>query len=106
MADKHVQNIAAKFEALRIERALNEYGHSRGWTRQMLRTAHGFNMLSIGLDGGVRGVKLDDLRPDFIVLDDVDDRHDSEAKVRKKIEIITESILPAGSADVAIWFVQ
>ena len=106
MADRHVQSIGAMFEALGIERAVNEYGASKGWTRQMLRTAHGFNLLSLGLDKGVRGVKLDELRPDFILLDDVDDRHDSEATTRKKIEIITESILPAGSFDVAIWFVQ
>lgn len=105
-ADKHVQSVAVLFERLRIDRALNEYGYSRGWTRQMLRTAHGFNMLSIGLDKGVRGVKLDELRPDFIVLDDVDGRHDTPATVQKKIEIITENILPAGSPDRAILFVQ
>lgn len=105
-ADKHIGSVATLFEHLGIERAVNEYGSSKGWTRQMLRTAHGFNMLSIGLDKGVRGVKLDELRPDFIVLDDVDSRHDTPAAVQKKIEIITENILPAGSADCAILFVQ
>lgn len=105
-ADKHIQAVAALFEALGIERAVNEYGASKGWTRQMLRTAHGFNMLSIGLDKGVRGIKLDELRPDFIILDDVDNRHDTPATVEKKIQLITENILPAGSPDVAILFVQ
>jgi hypothetical protein len=106
MADRHIQAIAALFEQLRVERALNEYGASKGWTRQMLRTAHGFNMLAIGLDKGVRGVKLDELRPDFIVLDDVDDRHDTQATVKRKCEIITESILPAEAPDCATLFVQ
>jgi hypothetical protein len=106
MSDRHVQAIAGMFERLRIDRALNEYGYSKGWTRQLLRTAHGFNLLAIGLDKGVRGVKLDELRPDFIVLDDVDDRHDTPAAVQKKIELITENILPAGSPDCAVLFVQ
>lgn len=105
-ADKHVQSIAALFEHLGIERAVNEYGASKGWTRQLLRTAHGFNVLSIGLDKGVRGVKLDELRPDLIILDDVDSRHDTPTTVQKKIEIITENILPAGSPDCAVLFVQ
>lgn len=105
-ADKHLMSVAALFEQLDIPRAINEYGASKGWTRQMLRTAHGFNMLSIGLDKGVRGVKLDELRPDFIILDDVDSRHDTPATVKKKIELITENILPAGSPDCAILFVQ
>lgn len=105
-ADKHVQSIAALFESLGIERAVNEYGASKGWTRQMLRTANGFNVLSIGLDKGVRGVKLDELRPDLIILDDVDSRHDTPATIQKKLEIITENILPAGSPDCAVLFVQ
>ena len=105
-ANRHVQSIAALFETLGVPRAVNEYGHSKGWTRQMLRTAHGFNLLAIGLDVGVRGAKLDELRPDLIILDDVDDRHDSAMVVQRKVEIITESILPAGSADCATLFIQ
>lgn len=105
-ADKHLMSVAALFEALSIPRAVNAYGASKGWTRQMLRTAHGFNMLSIGLDKGVRGIKLDELRPDLIILDDVDDRHDTPATVAKKIATITENILPAGAPDCAILFIQ
>jgi hypothetical protein len=105
-ANRHVQSIAALFEQCDIGRALNAYGHSRGWTRQMLRTASGFNLLAVGLDVGVRGAKLDELRPDLIVLDDIDDRHDTPATVAKKRETITESILPAGSADHAVIFIQ
>ena len=105
-ANRHLQTIAGLFEHLRVDRAMNEYGYSKGWTRQMLRTANGYNMLAIGLDVGVRGVKLDELRPDLIVFDDVDDRHDSAATIAKKREIITESILPAEATDCAVLFVQ
>jgi len=55
---------------------------------------------------GARGIKLDEFRPDLIVLDDIDDRHDTLATVQKKIETITQSILPSGSADYAVLFVQ
>lgn len=105
-ANRHLQSIAGLFEQLRIDRAMNEYGYSKGWTRQMLRTANGFNMLAIGLDVGVRGVKFDELRPDLMVFDDVDDRHDSPAIIDKKREIITESILPAEAPDCAVLFIQ
>lgn len=105
-ANKHVQAIAGRFEALGRGRAVNKYGNSLGWRVDLLRTDHGFNVLALGLDAASRGVKLDDYRPDLIVLDDVDGRHDSEATVEKKIETITETIIPAGSSDCAVLFVQ
>ncbi len=105
-ADIHVQAIATKLEALSVGRSLNRYGQSKGWTQQLLRTDHGFNVLSLGLDAAARGIKLDDYRPDLIILDDVDARHDSVTAVEKKIATITESILPAGSPDCTVLFVQ
>lgn len=105
-ADKHVQSIGTMLERLGEPRAVNEYGASKGWRHQELRTASGFNAVSYGLDSAVRGVKLDELRPDVIVFDDVDSRHDTEAARQKKVEAITTSILPAGSPDCAVLFVQ
>lgn len=105
-ADMHLQTIAAILERAGEERAINAYGSSKGWAAQILRTARGFNAISIGLDGNVRGAKLDELRPDLIILDDVDSRHDSPLTITKKIRTITQTILPAGSADAAVVFVQ
>jgi hypothetical protein len=105
-ADKHVQAVAAILEQLGIKRALNVYGHSKGWRRQELRTSNNFNCAAFGLDAGTRGVKLDDARPDLIVFDDVDARHDSSGSVQKKIETITQTIIPAGSSDCAVLFLQ
>lgn len=105
-ADVHVQAIAGLLERLGVDRSVNRYGNSKGWTQQRLRAANGFNVVSFGLDAGARGIKLDEFRPDLIVLDDVDDRHDTLDTVRKKIETITQSILPSGSADYAVLFVQ
>lgn len=105
-ANKHVQAIAHRFEVLGVPRAVNRYGNSLGWRIDMLRVANGFNVLALGLDAAARGIKLEDDRPDLIIFDDIDERHDSEATIKKKIETITDSIIPAGSSDVAILFVQ
>ena len=105
-ADKRVQAIASLLERLGVERAVNQYGTSKGWKRQELRTANGFNVAAFGLDTGARGVKLDEFRPDIMVFDDVDGRHDTPKTTQKKIDTITETLIPAGSADCAVMFVQ
>jgi len=105
-ADAHTGTVAALLERLGVARLTNAYGASEGWKANLLRTEHGFSLLSIGLDGNVRGMKLDELRPDLIVLDDVDDRHDSAATTAKKLALLTRSILPSGSADCAVLFIQ
>lgn len=108
-AEIHVSNIQALLERIggTVGRRLeNAYGHSKGWKKTMLRTASGFNCAAFGLDQAMRGVKLENYRPDLIILDDVDGRHDTTATTKKKIEILTQSILPAGSDDLAVWGVQ
>jgi hypothetical protein len=105
-ADRHVTDIANAMERCGIERAMNKYGFSKGWNASKLRTANGFNVLAFGLDTGARGVKLDHLRPDFIILDDIDELDDSVNRVEKKVATITQTILPAKSNDCAVVFVQ
>jgi len=113
-ANESIQNIATKLEGPTVElyypdlanRKLSKYGHSKGWRMDMFRCASGFNGMALGLDAAARGVKLDDVRPDIIVLDDIDSKHDSPKTVQKKIEIITTSILPAGATHLAVLFVQ
>lgn len=105
-ANKHVGSIAAFMERAGIERAVSPYGHSKGWNVSLLRTANGFNVAALGLDAASRGVKLDEYRPDLIILDDIDALHDTPQTVAKKIETITDTVLPTGSADCAVAFVQ
>lgn len=103
MADKSVANIAAMLEDPSIERfypdharpLISKFGHSRGWRRERLRTAGGYTIDALGLDTAARGLKVDEDRPDFIILDDIDGKHDTAATTQKKTEIITHSILPA-----------
>ena len=113
-ANSHVQDIGIRFEAEKTgeyypdiaERAVNLYGAARGWRRNRLWTKRGFIVDALGLDVAVRGAKLGDDRPDLIVLDDVDSLNDSAESIEKKIEVLTKSILPAGSPDCVVLVLQ
>lgn len=105
-ADKHIGAIASLMEKAGVERAVNVYGHSKGWRRQELRTANGFNVSAYGLDTAARGVKLDEYRPDLIIFDDLDSQDDSTRTTEKKVNALTTAIIPAESSDCAHLFLQ
>lgn len=113
-ADDHVGNVASMLESERVEifypdlaqRRVGKHGNSRGWRRNRLWTAAGFVIDAIGLDTAARGVKLEDQRPDFVIIDDVDGLHDTPAATAKKIETLTQAIIPAGAEDLAIVAIQ
>jgi hypothetical protein len=113
-ADDHVANIAALLESDSVaehypglaERSVTKYGNSKGWRRNRLWTRSGLIVDALGLDTAARGVKLGKQRPDLIVFDDVDDEKDSMLTVEKKVNSITKKLLPAGSSDSAVMFVQ
>lgn len=113
-ADDMVSNIAALLESATVaryypehgSRLVGKYGNSQGWRRNRLRTAGGFTVDALGLDVAARGVKLEDQRPDVIVFDDVDGRHDSPAVTERKLTTIRESLLPAGTPNVAVLAIQ
>lgn len=113
-ADKHVATIGSLLESSAVashypkhaERAVGKYGQSIGWRRERLVTAGGFLVDAAGLDTAVRGLKFEDQRPDLIILDDLDDEHDSPHVTAKKIRTLTKSILPAGAPNVAIIAIQ
>lgn len=112
-SDKHIATIQRMLEREAAEAYPNSVGRprigkhgSKTWRREVMTTASGFTVEAIGLDKAVRGQKIDWVRPDAIILDDVDARHDTENAVRKKIETITGSILPAGASNCAVLFVQ
>jgi hypothetical protein len=113
-ADDHVQNVAGLLESPSVEasypalaaRSLGKYGNSRGWRRNRLRTEAGLIVDALGLDTAARGVKLDEQRPDMLILDDIDDAADTQLTTQKKIVAITQKLLPAGSPDAATLAVQ
>lgn len=105
-ADDHVANVSSLFERAGVERALNRYGFSRGWRVNRLRTAEGFTLDAVGLDTAARGVRIDTDRPDLLLLDDLDDEHDSLLTIQKKIITLTRAVLPTGSDALAVIGVQ
>lgn len=105
-ADDSVSNIAALLESAGVMRKVNRYGASRGWRRNRIRTQSGFTVDALGLDVAGRGVKLEDARPDVIAFDDLDGRHDSIRMTEKKMTTITDSLLPAGTDNVAVMIIQ
>ena len=113
-ADTTISNISAMLESPTVEayypelgqRMVGKYGNSKGWRRNRLRTSAGLTIDGIGLDTAARGARVDEDRPDLIIFDDIDEKHDSSQKTKKKIEIITTSLLPAGSADAAVLCIQ
>lgn len=105
-ADKHVAAIAEFLGKVGVDRSLNKYGHSKGWRRNQLRAANRFNVEALGLDTAARGIKLDEIRPDLIVLDDIDNQNDTPKATEKKARTLSSSVLPSGSPDCAILGVQ
>ena len=104
-ADAHVQSISTWMESLGIERAVSKYGASKGWRRDQLRTKNGFNVAGYGLDVALRGIKIDEYRPDLLIFDDIDNEDDSTMVVASKVNAITTAIIPAASNDRAICFI-
>ena len=104
-ADMHVSNAGRMLEEIGVERSVTKYGHPRSWRRNRL-IADGFALDAYGLDAAARGAKIDEMRPDLIILDDVDAAHDSPQVIVKKVHTITHSLLPAGATSLAVLAVQ
>jgi len=113
-ADDHVGNVASMLESPQIERwypemadrLVGKFGNSKGWRRNRIRTASGFTVDALGLDTAARGVKLEDQRPDLIVIDDVDAHDDGPLVTQRKIDALTKKLLPAGAPDLAVLGIQ
>lgn len=96
-ADAHVASIGQWLESAGAQPAISMQGRPRAWRRNQLQTANGFNVAAFGLDAGQRGVRIEQYRPDIIILDDIDNRHDSALVTIKKSEVVRQTILPTGA---------
>ena len=101
-ADDHVANIAGMVETptvsrlypLVARRRVGKYGHSKGWRRNRLSTESGWTVDALGLDTAARGLKIEEFRPDSLVLDDIDGTLDTIATVEKLEATLTRAVLP------------
>ena len=108
-ANESVQNIAALLEDPTFaaaypnmsQREMGKFNNVKGWRINTLR-AKDFNVVALGLDASVRGVRLDSYRPDVIIFDDIDDKKDSPLIIEKKINTLKYDILPAGASNTRV----
>lgn len=113
-ADTHVANIASMIESKKFGeyynkmamRAKGKFGNIKGWRREHLQAANGFSVDAFGLDSGLRGIKIDEQRPDMIILDDIDEKFESPKITLKKAQTITDTVLSSGSKNCAVLFIQ
>jgi phage terminase large subunit-like protein len=113
-ADDHVGSVAGMLESRAMgrwypemaDRAVGKFGSSKGWRRNRLRTRAGFTIDALGLDTASRGLKIEEDRPDLMILDDLDSDKDSAAATEKKLRYLQRRILPAGTPDVAVLAIQ
>ncbi len=112
-ADKHIQTIRAVLESQDFIKYFPRLGEprvgkhgSRTWRRSILTTDTGFTVEAVGLDRAIRGHKIDWARPDLILFDDIDAKHDTPLSVKRKEGTITTSILPSGATNCAVVFCQ
>jgi hypothetical protein len=84
----------------------NIYGHSRGWTSAFIATQANYVFHFIGLDEGVAGANVDDIRPTFIIPDDIDSREDSPVIAETRFKVFTTEVLPTRQGNTLIYWAQ
>lgn len=104
-ADGHVGNVATMLTSSAFAAAyplasaaeVTTVGTRRAWNRSRLRTASRFTIDALGIDTAARGAKIDEDRPDLIIVDDIDRETDSPGTTAKLQHLLTRTILPAGA---------
>lgn len=113
-ADKHVEDIQTRLESQRLRSSypqfaspkLRRHGHRASWSRNRLITGTGYVIDALGLNSAARGVKSEDRRPDLMVFDDIDDKHDRTKISDKKATTIKDTIIPTFGGNAAIVGIQ
>jgi len=114
LAEGHVAAIRGRLESEEVSRyyphlsnpLIGLHGNQYGWRQNFLMTSGGWAIRPVGLDVGVRGGRVGDLRPSLIIFDDVDDHSDSPLVVATKEATMARSIMPAGTQRTRILFAQ
>lgn len=113
-ANERVENISALLQSRPFRdlypsaatRYVSDAGSRGKWNQRELRTASGVTVRAFGMDSAMRGAKIENDRPDLIVLDDIDEEFDSAYVTGQKENRITKAILPMGSEDLVVFGAQ
>ena len=84
----------------------NDAGIAQGWTADFINTAGNYIFHFIGLDEGVAGANVDNIRPTFIIPDDVDDREDSPVIADSRFKVLTGAVIGTKQWNTLFFFAQ
>src|SRR5262245_52538363 len=73
---------------------IGKFGNQRGWKAEAVYTDSGFGIVAASLEQGIRGLRDSEIRPTFILLDDIDERDDSPKIKQEKFDTIRFDALP------------
>lgn len=84
----------------------NPYGQSKGWTADFIYTEANYVFHFVGLDEGMAGANVVDVRPTFIMPDDIDSREDSPVISENRFHVFTSEVLPSRQANTLVYWAQ
>lgn len=105
-ANKHLTSIETLLTSERVRYYYPQLARPRvgntdknkAWNQKMLHTQSGYVLQGIGLDVGIRGANIDDMRVSLLIPDDIDDRSDTALQSEQKLDKFLHSVLPTKKA--------
>jgi hypothetical protein len=101
----HTSKVAEYYPQLSLVKR-NPYGRSKGWTADFIYTEAGYVFHFVGLDEGMAGANVVDVRPTFIMPDDIDSREDSPVISENRFHVFTSEVLPARQGNTLVYWAQ
>jgi intein/homing endonuclease len=76
------------------------------WTSTFLKSEAGYSWQGGSLDSGLAGSRVEETRPSYIVMDDIDGREDSPVIAESRMRQLTLEIIPMRQANTLYFFAQ
>ena len=103
---EHPDSRLAEYYPALSEPKEQKKGGAETWNKDTFITKSGAIFRAKGLNSSMRGLRVGTLRPNQIILDDIDDIKDSVAVAQNKLNVIKASILPVVTDNATIDFPQ
>jgi hypothetical protein len=84
----------------------NKMGMSKGWTTDYINTEADYSFEFVGLDEGMAGANEEDIRPTFMLPDDIDNRKDSPVIAENNFQVFTTEVLPMRQWNTLVFYAQ
>jgi len=103
---EHPDSRLAEYYPALSEPREQRHGGNDAWNKDVFITQSGAIFRAKGLNSSMRGLRVGTLRPNQIILDDIDDIKDSVSVAHSKLNVIKASILPVVTDNATIDFPQ